>query len=109
MELREFFNKEAIEIGRIAGNIRIPLKQVSTVDELPREQLRGMIRTFGVGGLFGYYGKFFSASLGHITMYATRAKGMVLITTTTGKKIVISPDDESFAAGIRGMLKTVAL
>ena len=102
------FNDKMIEVGRIAGNIKIPLRQISTVDELPRDQLRGMIRTFGVGGLFGYYGNFYSPSLGHLTMFATRSKGMVLITTTTGKKIVISPDDDTFAARLRGMLKTFA-
>lgn len=51
-----------------------------------------MIRTFGVGGLFGNYGKFYTQGLGNITMYGTQNKNFILI-KTENKKILITPDD----------------
>ncbi len=99
-----WFDKTALTIDRPGGKIIIPLKEISSADELPREELAGMIRTFGVGGLFGYYGAFWAPRVGHVRMHATRTKGLVLIVTTSGKKIIISPDDSSFAAGLRAAL-----
>lgn len=59
---------------------------------VPKE-FSGTIRTFGVGGLFGYFGTFWNRRLGSMTWYATQAKNRVLIKTKSGKKIVITPDD----------------
>lgn len=98
------FDAQNLEIDRPAGSLRIPLREISSVDELPREALRGMIRTFGVGGFFGYYGKFYAPGIGHLVLHASRMQGLVLITTNAGKKIVISPDDGTFAAKLRGMI-----
>ena len=98
------FDKTKLTINRPAGKIIIPLNSIGSADELPREELAGMIRTFGVGGLFGYYGAFWAPRIGHVRMHATCTKGLVLIVTTTGKKIIISPDDGSFAAGLRAAL-----
>jgi hypothetical protein len=55
--------------------------------------MRGTIRTFGVGGLFGYFGKFHTPNIGHITFYATQRVNKVLIVTKQGKKIILTPDD----------------
>ena len=57
------------------------------------EQMRWTIRTFGVGGLFGYYGKFVNWKLGNMTWYATRRNKIILIMTADGKKLVITPDE----------------
>jgi len=56
-------------------------------------ELNRAIRTFGVGGMFGYFGKFYCASLGSMTFYATQRKNRVIIQTKQGRIIIITPDD----------------
>ena len=59
-----------------------------------------MIRTFGVGGLFGIYGKFYTNGLGNITVFGTQSKNYILIRTNS-QKIVITPDDIGIIEKIR--------
>ena len=59
----------------------------------------GVIRTFGVGGLFGYYGQFYNSKIGSMTWYATRQNNTVLVRTIDNKNIVLTPDEpEKFVA-----------
>jgi hypothetical protein len=69
--------------------IRIPLSEIRKVEELDRERLRGSIRVFGSGGLFGIYGRFWSRKLGHFRMHATRGGDYVLI--DAGVRYVVTP------------------
>ncbi|HEY0046130.1 MAG TPA: PH domain-containing protein [Flavobacterium sp.] len=84
---------EEIIIRRSAGNAVIKRSEIKSINMIESDQLRKSIRTFGVGGLFGYFGSFYNRRLGAMTWYLTRRDKLVLITTATGKKIVISPDD----------------
>ncbi|MBA3648848.1 MAG: hypothetical protein H0W62_09925 [Chitinophagales bacterium] len=52
-----------------------------------------MIRIFGVGGLFGYYGRYYSSSLGKITQYASQRRNKILLHTSDSESIIITPDD----------------
>ena len=64
-----------------------------------KETMKWTVRTFGVGGLFGYFGKFANRALGSMTLYATRRNNYVLIITTDERKIIITPDEPiSFVA-----------
>ena len=63
------------------------------VELLDKERLNGSIRTFGVGGLFGYWGRFANSKIGVMTWYATRRDNAVLITKFNNKKIVLTPDE----------------
>jgi hypothetical protein len=55
----------------------------------------------GNSGFFGIWGSFRSRALGSYTMYGTKARGAVVITTTDGT-IVVTPDDrERFAEDLR--------
>jgi hypothetical protein len=67
-----------------------PLAGVEQVAVLPPGALRLAIRTFGVGGLFGYYGWFYRK--GPFRLYATRRDTLVEI-VVRGGRIVVSPDD----------------
>ena len=49
------------------------------------------VRTYGVSGLFGYFGRFYTKHLGHHSMYATDRHKSVVI--RTNKTYVISPDN----------------
>lgn len=85
-------NDELI-IHRLFTDVKIHRNNIKNVELLNQDSIRGSIRTFGVGGLFGYYGKFFNSRLGGMTWYATRTDRMVMIDTIDGKKIIITPDD----------------
>ena len=63
-----------------------------TAREISNNDMGLTIRTFGVGGLFGYFGKFFNSKIGRLTMYGTRRNNTVLI-ETDNKKIILTPDD----------------
>jgi hypothetical protein len=58
-----------------------------------KEDMRWTARTFGNGGLFGYYGKFWNKKFGTMTWYATKLNNYILIKTHEGKKIVLTPDN----------------
>lgn len=84
-----------LSINRPIGKVRIMLSDMVQARLLADHETRGTIRTFGVGGLFGYFGKFHIPDIGHTTFYATQRKNKILIITNTDKKIVITPDDSS--------------
>jgi hypothetical protein len=88
-------------IHRPFRDIKLNLKDLKNVELLDKERLNGSIRTFGVGGLFGYWGRFANSKIGVMTWYATRRDNAVLITTINNKKIVLTPDEpELFASTI---------
>ncbi len=82
-----------IIIHRWINDIIILKNEITSVELLDKHKLKGSIRTFGVGGLFGYFGKFYNSTIGAMTWYATRRNNYILITTTSNKKIIITPDN----------------
>jgi hypothetical protein len=90
---------EQLIIHRLLGDKKIDRSQIKSVEALDNDQMRWTIRTFGVGGLFGYYGKFANKKLGSMTWYATRRDKYVLVRTIEDKKIILTPDEPvSFVA-----------
>jgi Bacterial PH domain len=84
--------KDDLSIKRLSSNIVIPKSAVQSVSIIHRDMLDVSLRTFGVGGLFGYYGKFSNSKLGAMIRYIKRMDSLVLI-TTSAEKIIVSPDD----------------
>jgi hypothetical protein len=80
-------------IRRLAGDVKINRTQIKSVELLEKDKIGLAIRTFGVGGLFGYYGKFASSQLGNMTWYATRKDRIVLVRTIDNKKIILTPNE----------------
>ncbi len=92
---------ERLIIQKQWKNVELNRSEIEQVELLEEGRLKGSIRTFGVGGLFGYFGKFTKIGFGNMTWYATRRNKMVLIQTTGNKKIVVTPDEaELFVAGL---------
>lgn len=94
-------SSKKIVILRRFKNVAIFSYQVQSVEALPKNALRGAIRTFGVGGLFGYYGNYYTTRIGSFKLYATSFDNLFLIRLKSGKKIVIScsePDKMSIFA-----------
>ena len=86
-------------IRRPFVDVKIELSQIKTVELLDEEKIGQAFRTFGVGGLFGYFGKMSSSKLGSLTLYATRRNKTVLVQTVNDKKIILTPDEpEKFIA-----------
>ena len=85
---------DAIIIHRkLFGDKKIDLSQVESIREITDGEMKGSIRTFGVGGLFGFFGYFRSRVLGSYRMYGSRWSNFVLIELRNGKKLLITPDD----------------
>ncbi len=66
------------------------LSELERVEVLPPGWLSGALRTFGNGGLFGYYGWFYKK--GAFRLYATRSDRLVEA-VIGGRRVVFSPDD----------------
>jgi hypothetical protein len=84
---------DKLTIHRPFSDVNIDRNLIEGVLLLERSALKFTIRTFGVGGLFGNYGKFYNTHFGKMTWYATRMDRAVLVKTTDGKKIIVTPDD----------------
>jgi len=84
--------------------------RISDIEEIRRIRLREFgfcIRTFGVGGFFGYYGKFYSFRIGRFNAYATNPKSLVLIICNDGKKYVLSPEGvDEFVEMVKQIIET---
>ncbi|ODS78911.1 MAG: hypothetical protein ABS46_16450 [Cytophagaceae bacterium SCN 52-12] len=91
-------------IHRNVGQVSIDLNEIAEVKR--QEGVIGRsIRTFGVGGLFGFYGKFYTDGVGSATFYATQRKNWVWVKLKSGKNILLTPDmPEEFAGRLRGAL-----
>lgn len=89
---------EEIIIRRLIKSVHINRTDIENLTLIDKDKLSGTIRTFGVGGLFGWYGKFSNNELGDMSWYLTRRDKPILIISKTGKKVLISPDDaEAFS------------
>lgn len=80
-------------IYRLIKSVKIKRNDIISVEIIDKQRTAGTIRTFGVGGLFGYYGKFWNKNLGSMQWYATQRINYILITTSKNKKIILTPDE----------------
>ena len=80
-------------IRRPLKSVKIQRSDIVKIEALESDRLRWSLRTFGVGGLFGYFGKFYNPKIGSMTWYATRRNNAVLIKTAKGKNIIVTPDE----------------
>lgn len=99
---------DEFHIKRLIGDVVIPLTQLRFVRDATRADFRGCVRLWGSGGLFGYYGLFWSKALGKSRWYVTdRSKAIVV--TDGSQTVLVSPEDrDGFVAAIE-RADTVAL
>lgn len=81
-----------ITIKRIAGSVRLNLRDARELRRATADDLRGTLRLFGSGGMFGYYGLFRTSKLGRAWWYVTDRSNIVIVVTGAGVTL-ISPDD----------------
>ncbi|TCJ19141.1 hypothetical protein EPD60_01630 [Flaviaesturariibacter flavus] len=87
-------SEDAVTVLQRFGKKRLPRASIERAEPVAREDLLWTIRTFGVGGLFGYYGKFANRKLGSMSWYLTRRDKAVLLRMKDGRNILLSPDDQ---------------
>jgi hypothetical protein len=88
-------------IVRPINKISIPLADIKEARILIKGELGTVIRTWGSGGLFGYYGNFRSLRIGKMKLYTTRRDNRILITTVDDDLILISPDDTALVNALK--------
>lgn len=90
---------DKIIVHRLVSDVEIDRTKIKSVELIKKEEIGASIRTFGVGGLFGYFGRFVNVNLGKMTWYATRKDRAVLIRTIDNEKIILTPNEpEQFVA-----------
>ncbi|PSL27207.1 PH domain-containing protein [Dyadobacter jiangsuensis] len=80
-------------IHRPINNVRYAREVLESVQVIVKKDLQFTIRTFGVGGLWGYYGYFYNSVYGKMIWFITRRDHLVLIKTANKRAILLSPDD----------------
>jgi hypothetical protein len=98
-------NPDRLTIHRPFSNIDYHLQEIEKIITPSNEDLRWTMRTFGNGGLFGIYGKFWNKKFGSMTWYATRKSNFILLELTNNRRIVITPDDLSMSQVITNLIK----
>jgi hypothetical protein len=91
-------------IRRPIGERKISISDIAEIRLVTAGEMFGTIRTFGNGGMFGYYGKYYNRSFGSMTLYTTQKANRVFIRTKSGSKIIISPDDLSLVDKLKSEL-----
>lgn len=105
---RYFFDGRKLVIEKVIGKkIIIPLEDVEGYTMIPDFTKLRVARTFGNGGLFGYYGSFSTAEYGTLNCQLKNLK-QVLIIKTSHRTYAISPADakrfeEYFTNAVRGL------
>lgn len=98
--------EQALVIVRPFGNLRIPYSQFKTVQELNEgERSKGWLRTFGNGGLFGFYGWFRHAYLGTVKMQVRNFDHLLLLHTHDRGTYGLSTHDTRFPELLRERIK----
>jgi hypothetical protein len=97
---------EGLHIHRPIGDAVFPLHRFRSVASVTSKELGFGIRTFGSGGFFGYFGKFYYKKIGAVTLYVTDREKMLLIVLDDDRKIIISPEDPAaFMAAFHELMK----
>ena len=81
---------DGIVVLRRYKSVVIYRDEIKSVEPLSKKDFSGVIRTCGVGGLFGYFGYYYSRKLGSFMLYATSFQNLYLIKKWNGKSIVVS-------------------
>jgi len=79
----------ALTLARGKGKLRIKLADIEEVQRYdPRST--GNIRIFGIGGIYGYVGRYYNHDIGYYTSYVGDYSQAFFIRTGKGKKYLLS-------------------
>ncbi len=86
-------NETELIINRPLNKVVLKYHEIKNTSKIGNNKLNFAIRLLGVGGLFGYFGKFWNKEFGSMTWYATRRENAIMITTKDDKRIILTPDE----------------
>ena len=97
--------KTGLTIKRPLKDYHLDLIKIKNVTMASDESMKWTARIFGVGGLFGYFGKFSNQTFGSMTWFATQRKNYLVLETTNNRKIVLTPDNMEMAKELYTLMK----
>lgn len=97
-------NDLCLIIHRPIHSRQILLSDIRQIREVSKDEMSWAVRTFGNGGIFGYYGKFYNKTFGSMTWYASRRERFILLDLSNQEKIAITPDKPDFIFEIKERL-----
>jgi hypothetical protein len=84
----------ALRVHRLIAPVEIPLARIEALGLVDGEAIRRSVRTLGVYGVFGNYGRFWSRDLGAFRLYARRTRGAFVVVDAEGAgRFVLAPSD----------------
>lgn len=83
---------KGIRIRRFWTNVFIPFESIKSARKVEKIPSKGLFRTMGSGGFFGYYGYFSNSEFGSMKWYVTHRSNVILMEVGS-EKILISPDN----------------
>lgn len=86
---------DSIVVNRAIGKKAFLLSEIESISLIAENEIKSVTRVMGVGGLFGYFGRFQSHNIGMSTFYTTQRKNLTLLRLKNGKKVVLSPDENT--------------
>ena len=95
---------ESLIIKRWVGSVTIPIRNIVSIEEADRSVVIFSKRTMGNGGMFGYYGHFYSRKYGKYRMFAGELSNLYLIRTLK-QSFVISCSNPELIAELRERIK----
>ena len=89
-----YYNVEqgTLSIKRPINSLDIALSDIKKANIITQDDLGMAIRLFASGGMWGYYGLFYSFKMGKMWWYVTQRQNYVLIQTTDDTQYLLSPD-----------------
>jgi hypothetical protein len=85
---------------------KIPLNDIQEIKTLGGNERTGLVRTFAAGGVFGYWGWFYSRKLGRVFVLAKNMKNLTMIVLkSNGRKIILSPDENTLTVYISNAIR----
>jgi Bacterial PH domain len=97
-------DQTGITVKRPIHDFKLNREEIKDAIIPTKESMKWTIRTFGNGGVFGYYGSFWNRGYRTMTWYATRTSHYLMIITIDGKKIVLTPDDPGMANEVKKLV-----
>ncbi len=78
-------------IRRIISNFKVEVKDIESVEYEPHG-MKYSIRTFGNGGLFGFYGRFYNRKYGSFRAFVTDRTNVIVLRLKDKRVLMISPE-----------------
>lgn len=93
---------DALQVVRPSGSRTFPRSSLKSARPVTTKELGFGIRLFGSGGWGGWFGTFLYKNIGKAQVYATDRSKFLLLRTTDGKQIIVSPvDTEGFLKALK--------